>query len=44
MEIFCRIKPKYESNIWAQSIKKAMLDAGLMTINLPTMYLQPEDQ
>ena len=30
MEIFCRIKPKSKSNIWAQSIKKAMLDVRLI--------------
>ena len=30
MEIFCRIKPKYKSDIWAQSNKKAMLDVRLL--------------
>ena len=31
MEIFCWIKPKSKSDIWAQSIKKAMLDVRLMS-------------
>ena len=29
MEIFCWIKPKSKSTIWAQSIKKPMLDIRL---------------
>ena len=31
LEIFCRIKPKSKSHIWAQPIKKAMLDVRLIT-------------
>ena len=36
IEIFCWIKPKSKSNIWAQSNNKAMLDARL----LPLFYLK----
>ena len=32
IEIFCWIEPKSKSDIWAQSNKKAMLDARLMSI------------
>ena len=34
IEIFCWIKPKSKSDIWAQSNKKAMLDTRLMWLNL----------
>ena len=35
MEIFWWIKPKSQSAIWAQSIKKAMLDIRLLGVICP---------
>ena len=42
IEIFCWIEPKSKSDIWAQSNKKAMLDARLMYVVEPkaSFFLQ----